>query len=131
MNTKTMMAAVALALGSASSFASSNAWHVPQVDENPSTLTRDEVRAELARAIAAGDVVGIPKAYGLTARTVGTTADSGLTRAQVTAELEAAQKAGEMRVSFAARRSRDLFPGLYPVAQPIGVAHSGSAVDVN
>jgi hypothetical protein len=130
MNTKTIIAAVALALSSAASFASNNAWHVPQADESSSTLTRDEARAELARATAAGEIIN-RGALGVTVKGAGTPASPGLTRAQVKAELEAAQKAGELPVSFAAKSSRELFPGLYPVAQPIGVAHSGNAVNMN
>jgi len=130
MNTKTIIAAVALALGSASSFASNIAWHVPQTDENPSTLTREEVRAELARASAAGEIIN-RGALGVTIKEADTPARSSLTGAQVNAELEAAQKAAELRVSFAAKTSRELFPGLYPAAQPMGVAHAGDAVHVN
>jgi len=132
MNTKTIIAAVALALGSASSFADTYAWRVAQIDQSPSTLTREQVRAELERADAAGQ----PSGFGYTVRaaaTAGATeASSGLTREQVKAELVAAQKNGEMPLGgFGARSLRDIYPDLYRAAPASGVAHAATAVNVN
>jgi hypothetical protein len=131
MNAKTIIAAVALALGSASSFAENIGWHVSKIDESPSTLTRDEVRAELDRANAAGEVIGIRYAYGGTVPAAGTAGSSGLTRAQVKAELVAAQQNGDLVTSFVGKTQRELFPGRYPAVQPMDIAHSSAASNVN
>jgi hypothetical protein len=135
MNAKTIIAAVALTLGSASSFAENIGWHVSKIDESPSTLTRDEVRAELDRANAAGEVIGIRYAYGGTVPAAGTAAgtagSSDLTRAQVKAELAAAQQNGDLVTSFAGKTERELFPGRYPAVQPMGIAHSSATSNVN
>lgn len=131
MNAKTIIAAVALTLGSASSFAENIGWHVSKTDENPSTMTRDEVRAELDRANAAGEVIGIRYAYGGTVQSAATAGSSGLTRAQVKAELAAAQQNGDLVTSFVGKKERELFPGRYPAVQPMDIAHSSAASNVN
>jgi len=131
MNAKTIIAAVALALGSASSFAENIAWHVSKIDESPSTLTREQVRAELDRANAAGEVIGIRYAFGGKVKAASTSESSGLTRAQVKAELAEAQQNGDLVVGFAGKTERELFPGRYPTVQPMGITHSSAAMNVN
>ncbi len=58
MNAKTLIAASTLALLGTTAFA----WEAPDLT-TPSTLSRVEVRAELARAQAAGDIVRTSQPY--------------------------------------------------------------------
>lgn len=60
MNTKQLFAAAALAVIGASAFAAEAEQFVPQTG----ALTRAEVRAELARAQAAGEIATVAEAYG-------------------------------------------------------------------
>ena len=78
-----------------------------------------------------GEVIGIRYAYGGAVQAAGTTGSSGLTRAQVKAELAAAQKNGDLVTSFAGKTERELFPGRYPAVQPMDIAHSSAASNVN
>jgi hypothetical protein len=60
MNTKHIITAVAFALVGASAFAS----EVTEFKDTPSTLSRATVKAELARAQAAGELKGASEIYG-------------------------------------------------------------------
>lgn len=62
-----------------------------------------------------------------------TQADTGKTREQVRAELEAAQKASDVPVGGESSLTlRELYPGLYPVPETArGFAHSGTALPAN
>ncbi len=65
MNTKTLFAAATLALLASTSYAADLAWGSGPAEEQPSTLTRAQVRAELQRAASAGEVAGYREAYGV------------------------------------------------------------------
>ena len=78
MNTKHLIAAVAIAFVGTGAFAS----EATQFTDTPSTLTRAEVKAELARAQAAGELNQASSLYG----TVQPSIASVRTRAEVRAE---------------------------------------------
>jgi hypothetical protein len=60
MNTKHILAALAIALSGSAAFAS----EVTEFKDMPSTASRASVRAELARAQAAGELNGSAQTYG-------------------------------------------------------------------
>jgi len=97
MNTKSIVAAIVLALGSTASFAENPAWG-PHIDRTPSTLTREEVRAEFDRAKAAGELIDTAQIYGLSSASA-KQQDSGLTREQVQADAARALANGELSIA--------------------------------
>ncbi|HYA59280.1 MAG TPA: DUF4148 domain-containing protein [Burkholderiaceae bacterium] len=99
MNTKNIVAAIALTLGTTASFAENPAWGTNQIDTTPSTLSREEVRAEFERAKAAGELFGIAQAYGVPTAASQRQQGTGLTREQVQAELARAKAAGELDIA--------------------------------
>jgi hypothetical protein len=78
MNTKHILAAVAIAFAGSGAFAS----EATQFTDTPSTLTRAEVKAELARATAAGELNQASALYGYAAPVIA----SVRTRDEVRAE---------------------------------------------
>ena len=98
MNAKSIVAAIALALGTTASFAENPAWS-RHIDTTPSTLTRDEVRAEFERAKSAGELIGIPEVYGVPTAASAKQEVSGLTREQVQAQAAQAVANGELSVA--------------------------------
>jgi len=96
MNTKNIVAAIALTLGTTASFAENPAWGTHQIDTTPSILSREEVRAEFERAKAAGELVGIAQAYGVPTAASERQQGTALTREQVQAELARAKANGEL-----------------------------------
>jgi hypothetical protein len=78
MNTKHLIAAVAIAFVGTGAFAS----EATQFTDTPSTLSRAEVKAELARAQAAGELNQVSALYGYVQPTMA----SVRTRAEVRAE---------------------------------------------
>jgi hypothetical protein len=101
MNAKILTAALTLTLGSASSYAADLAWRATLDDTSASTLTRDEVRADLARARSAQTFDGTRIAYAVPDAQDGRSA-STLTRAQVRAELARARANGELEIGVQA-----------------------------
>ncbi|HXY22448.1 MAG TPA: DUF4148 domain-containing protein [Burkholderiaceae bacterium] len=98
MNTKSIVAAIALALGTTVSFAENPAWD-PHIDKTPSTLTREEVRAEFERAKAAGELIDTAQIYGVPTASSARQQNSGLTREQVQAEAARAVANGELSIA--------------------------------
>lgn len=90
MNIKPVIALAALAL--ATGLAS--ATEATQFEPTPSTVSRQAVRAELARAQAAGELENRGESYGYTAYTP--SPKGGVTREAVVAELRRAQANGEL-----------------------------------
>ena len=87
------------------------------VAETKSTLTRAQVKAELARAVAAGDVEigdsGETLAEEEPARYPHPASNPGLTRAQVRAELAQAIRDGDIPVGDEGRTLAERFPQKY------------------
>jgi len=91
MNAKTLIASISLALVGVASHAS----EATQFVNEPSTLSRAEVRAELARAIAGGELAQRGESYGsVAAHTLNHT--STLSRAGAIAELQQARADGSL-----------------------------------
>ena len=90
MYAKTLIASISLALLSIAGHAS----EATQFATEASTLTRAEVQAELARAIAAGKLNEPGEAYGSVNLPQGTS----LTRASVVAELQRARAGGSLNI---------------------------------
>lgn len=101
MNAKIVTAALALSLTSVASFATDLAWRATLDDAAPSTLTRAQVRADLARTQADARFDGTRIAYALPGSNV-PAQGSGLTRAQVRAELARARASGELDIGVQA-----------------------------
>jgi len=106
MNTKSIVAAIALALGSTASFAENPAWG-PHIDRTPSTLTREEVRAEFERAKAAGELIDTAQIYAVPTASSARQQNSGLTREQVQAEAARAVANGELSIARVAYGIKD------------------------
>lgn len=91
MNAKTLIASISLALVGVASHAS----EATQFVNEPSTLSRTEVRAELARAIARGELEQRGESYGsVAAHNLNRAAP--LSRAAVIAELQQARADGSL-----------------------------------
>ncbi len=100
MNAKTITLAIALSLASIASHANP-AWPSTDSDFTPSTLTREQVRAELAQAQAAGQLDTARIAYGArSSAAMGSFGDRS--RAEVRAELLAARARGELDIAVLA-----------------------------
>ena len=95
MNAKSLTLGLSLVLAASSSFAADLAWRATLEDPTPSTLTRGDVRAELARSQTSAQSDGVRIAYAVPAAS-DAGPGSGLTRAQVRAELARARAAGEL-----------------------------------
>jgi hypothetical protein len=94
MNIKTFIAAVAVAMGSAPALAA----EATQLSIDASVLTRAEVRAELARAIASGEMDERGESYGSFPAANRQPTSVALSREAVVAELQRARTAGELDV---------------------------------
>jgi hypothetical protein len=90
MNIKPVIALAAFTLATGLASAS----EATQFEPNPSTASRQAVRAELARAQAAGELENHGESYGYTAYQPST--KSGITREAVVAELNRARANGEL-----------------------------------
>ena len=126
MNAKILTVALSLGLAASSSFAADLAWRATLDDATPSTLTRSEVRADLARGQTGARFDGVRLAYAIP----GANADvqgSGLTRAQVRAELARARASGELDGNVKAYGVR---PAVDAVPAP-AMASSGRAGSSN
>lgn len=84
MNAKTLIASALLSLSASAGFAAEATQFNPQA----STLTRAEVRAELARASAAGELDVRGETYGSITPADANAMASGRTRAEVRAEAQ-------------------------------------------
>jgi hypothetical protein len=95
MNVKTLIASIALALIGTSTQASD----ATQFTTGASTQSRADVQAELARAVAAGEVANAGDSYGSFSSTNSGNKSSNVTRAQVIAEYRTAAANGELNAT--------------------------------